>query len=273
MRSSSYKPSDSADALRDSDVFFLAATSHRETFFIQRACQTQMLLPVTANSEPWPRTARRDPSAGSWQRWENGGDESEYHVDWVVGSGNHASDYLVDIGGHLFQSPVAYYKSRQSYDFAPGYEHQSDPDFTRPVRHECVLCHSGTALHVSETLNEYRSPVFPATAEAITCKRSFSWTKCAKTSRLTPPNSPSRQRCCLLPINPRRQPHILDAFDKSNPRGPVATGFGSHVLEVRVAESRRIFQTIAQHAVHANVRQPDQGARLKRGKRNHNRDA
>ncbi len=109
--------------------------------------------------------------AGSWQRWENGGDQSEYRVDWVVGSGNHASGYLVDIGGHLFQSPVAYYKSRQSYDLAPGYENQPDPDFTRPVRDECVLCHSGTALHISETLNEYRSPVFPATAEAITCKR------------------------------------------------------------------------------------------------------
>src|ERR1700690_717151 len=109
--------------------------------------------------------------SGYWQRWENGGDRSEYHIDWVVGSGNHASGYLVDIGGHLFQSPVAFYKSRQSYDLAPGYENQPDPDFTRPVRDECVLCHSGTALHVSETLNEYRFPVFPATAEAITCKR------------------------------------------------------------------------------------------------------
>jgi photosynthetic reaction center cytochrome c subunit len=108
---------------------------------------------------------------GYWQRWENGGDQSEYHIDWVVGSGNHASGYLVDIGNHLFQSPVAYYKSRQAYDLAPGYENQRDPDFTRPVREECILCHSGTALHVSETLNEYRSPIFPARAEAINCKR------------------------------------------------------------------------------------------------------
>src|SRR5271163_1405687 len=87
--------------------------------------------------------------AGYWQRWENAGDQSEYRIDWVVGSGNHASGYLVDIGGHLFQSPVAYYKSRQSYDLAPGYENQPDPDFTRPIREECVLCHSGNALHVS----------------------------------------------------------------------------------------------------------------------------
>jgi photosynthetic reaction center cytochrome c subunit len=109
--------------------------------------------------------------AGYWQRWENGGDQSEYRIDWVVGSGNHASGYLVDVGGHLFQSPVAYYKSRQSYDLAPGYENQPDPDFTRPIRDECVLCHSGNALHVSDTLNEYRSPIFPASEEAITCER------------------------------------------------------------------------------------------------------
>jgi photosynthetic reaction center cytochrome c subunit len=108
---------------------------------------------------------------GYWQRWENGGDQSEYRIDWVVGSGNHASGYLVDIGGHLFQSPVAYYKSRQSYDLAPGYENQPDPDFTRPIREECVLCHSGTALHVAGTLNQYRSPAFPASEEAITCAR------------------------------------------------------------------------------------------------------
>lgn len=106
---------------------------------------------------------------GSWQRWENGSDRNEYHIRYVVGSGNHASGYFVVIGGHLFQSPVAFYKSRQSYDLAPGYEHQPDPDFTRPVSEECVLCHSGTSLHVAGTLNEYRSPVFPA--EGITCER------------------------------------------------------------------------------------------------------
>jgi photosynthetic reaction center cytochrome c subunit len=107
--------------------------------------------------------------AGFFQTWENGGDRSEYRVDYVIGSGQHASGYLVDIGGHLFQSPVAYYKSRKAYDLAPGYENQPDPDFTRPVAEECVLCHSGTALHVPGTLNEYRTPVFAA--EGITCER------------------------------------------------------------------------------------------------------
>ncbi len=111
----------------------------------------------------------RSSATGYWQRWENGNDSSDYRVDYVVGSGNHASGYLVDIGGHLFQSPVAFYTRRQSYDLAPGYENVPDPDFTRPVSEECVLCHSGTALHISGTMNQYRSPIFPE--EAITCER------------------------------------------------------------------------------------------------------
>src|ERR1700677_935565 len=90
---------------------------------------------------------------GSWQRLENGGENATYRIDYVIGSGNHASGYLADMGGDLFQSPVAYYKSRHAYDLAPGYENLPDPDFTRPVQEGCVLCHSGTALHVSGTLS------------------------------------------------------------------------------------------------------------------------
>jgi len=56
---------------------------------------------------------------GSWQRLETGGVISNFQIDYVIGSGNHASGYLVDIAGHLFQSPIAFYKSRSSYDLAP----------------------------------------------------------------------------------------------------------------------------------------------------------
>jgi|HubBroStandDraft_4_1064222.scaffolds.fasta_scaffold12993_1 photosynthetic reaction center cytochrome c subunit len=106
---------------------------------------------------------------GSWQRLETAGDTSKYHIDYVIGSGNHASGYLIDIAGHLFQSPIAFYKSRNAYDLAPGYEKMQDPDFTRPVAEGCVFCHAGSAIHVSGTDNVYRSPVFPA--EGITCER------------------------------------------------------------------------------------------------------
>ncbi|MGH9510732.1 MAG: c-type cytochrome [Terriglobales bacterium] len=106
---------------------------------------------------------------GFWQRLQAGGEENNYHIDYVIGSGNHASGYLVDIAGHLFQSPVAFYKRRNAYDLAPGYENIKDPDFTRPVAEGCVFCHSGTELHVTGTENQYRSPVFPV--EAISCER------------------------------------------------------------------------------------------------------
>jgi len=108
-------------------------------------------------------------SNGYWQSLESGGQVTNYRIDYVIGSGNHASGYLLDLANHLFQSPIAYYKSRQAYDLAPGYEGLANPDFTRPVGEGCLFCHSGNALHVAGTSNEYRSP--PFSAEAITCER------------------------------------------------------------------------------------------------------
>jgi photosynthetic reaction center cytochrome c subunit len=111
----------------------------------------------------------RSSASGYWQSLTSAGDETNYRIDYVIGSGNHASGYLLDLGGHLFQSPVAYYKSHGAYDLAPGYENLPNPDFTRPVSEGCLFCHAGTALHIAGTSNGYRSP--PFSAEAITCER------------------------------------------------------------------------------------------------------
>jgi tetratricopeptide (TPR) repeat protein len=97
-------------------------------------------------------------------------DDSETHrVAFVVGSGKHAFGYLIQIADHLFQSPLSYYTRAQRWDVAPGYEESLEPDFSRPVTPECLLCHSGKALPRPDTLNSYASPVF--TAEAIGCER------------------------------------------------------------------------------------------------------
>lgn len=106
---------------------------------------------------------------GLWQRREREGEVSEYRVAYVIGSGNHASGYLVRIGDHLFQSPICYYPRLQRYDLAPGYEENRAPDFVRAVTEECLLCHSGKPLHIAGTLNEYQSPAFAQ--EAISCQR------------------------------------------------------------------------------------------------------
>ncbi len=104
---------------------------------------------------------------GTWQRMEHAGDTSEYRVDYVIGSGKHASGYLVRIGTHLFQSPIGYYTARHAYDMAPGYEQLADADFTRPITEECLLCHSGKPLPIAGTANGYESPAFSGRGDLV----------------------------------------------------------------------------------------------------------
>ena len=108
-------------------------------------------------------------AGGLLQRMESDGQTSEYRAAYVIGSGRHASGYLIQVGAHLFQSPVCYYTKRRAYDLAPGYERITAPDFTRPVGEQCLLCHSGRPLHVAGTPNRYAPPVFAA--EGISCDR------------------------------------------------------------------------------------------------------
>jgi tetratricopeptide (TPR) repeat protein len=106
---------------------------------------------------------------GSLQRLESHDTTQSFHVDYVIGSGEHASGYLIDLGGHLFQSPVAYYRSRSAYDLAPGFENKPDPDFTRPVTEGCVFCHAGSNTYLEGSVNAYKPKVFPHLA--ISCDR------------------------------------------------------------------------------------------------------
>jgi len=100
---------------------------------------------------------------------ERFGGSAEYRVAYALGSGNHATSYLIQVRDHLFQSPVCYFTARGTYDLCPGYDQTAEPDFTRPVGEECVLCHSGQPQHVSGTANQYGQPVF--LEDAISCER------------------------------------------------------------------------------------------------------
>jgi hypothetical protein len=95
--------------------------------------------PAGEVSLPTAKISATNRRYGYHQTLEASGQSQDYKVDYVIGSGNHASGYLISLGGHLFQSPIAYYRSRQSYDVAPGYEGISHPDFTRPVGEACCL--------------------------------------------------------------------------------------------------------------------------------------
>src|SRR5262245_4927945 len=79
------------------------------------------------------RFAIRSNGSNMWQHLERDGLEAEYKVEFVIGSGNHAFGYLIQIKDYLFQSPVSFYSKRAAWDVAPGYERDHQPDFTRPV--------------------------------------------------------------------------------------------------------------------------------------------
>ena len=108
-------------------------------------------------------------ASGMRQHIERNGFKAEYDVAYVIGSGNNAFGYLTQIGGYLFQSPISYYSKRALWGMAPGYERDREPDFTRPVTLECLLCHSGRPLPVGGTLNRYQPQ--PFAEEAISCDR------------------------------------------------------------------------------------------------------
>ena len=111
----------------------------------------------------------RDEGGEVRQTLERPGLKESLGVEYAIGSGSHAVGYLVRVGDHLFQSPVAYYTRRGEWDMAPGYEDTRDPDFSRPVTVECLACHSGRALTKPETLNSYQAPFFAP--QAIDCER------------------------------------------------------------------------------------------------------
>ncbi|MGO8789200.1 MAG: multiheme c-type cytochrome [Terriglobia bacterium] len=102
------------------------------------------------------------------QRVERGESTEEYQATYAIGSGLHAVGYLIGLGDHLFQSPFCYYPKR-GWGLAPGYETQSNPDFSRPVTPACLFCHSGLARPNPGTLNSYQNP--PSQAEGISCER------------------------------------------------------------------------------------------------------
>lgn len=106
--------------------------------------------------------------SGMVQRIVRGGATGEYKIPYALGSGTHAFAYLIELDGHLFQSPLGYFAGR-GWGMSPGFENDHAPDFYRPVTRDCLFCHSGRARPVVDTFNSYGDP--PIEAEGITCER------------------------------------------------------------------------------------------------------
>lgn len=74
---------------------------------------------------------------------EERGLSADYPISYAVGFGSVGRSYLIELGGHFFQSPAAFYTKRSEWDSSPGYETERILDFTRPITSDCLVCHAG----------------------------------------------------------------------------------------------------------------------------------
>src|SRR5262249_21914037 len=96
--------------------------------------------------------------------------EVEAEVRYALGSGTRGITYLIERGGFLFQSPIAWFAQQVRWAISPGYgESVTEPNFGRPMAPTCLSCHANRFRPVEGTLNRYEAPIFEG--HAIGCER------------------------------------------------------------------------------------------------------
>ena len=92
---------------------------------------------------------------------EERGIMADYPIAYFVGAGNVGRSYLIDLNGHLFQSPASYYTKQRRWDVSPGYEQELVLDFNRPITSDCLFCHAGAGV----------APEGPVPLHPLSCER------------------------------------------------------------------------------------------------------
>ena len=109
-------------------------------------------------------------------------------LTFFIGSRRMGRSFAFEYKQHLYQAPVGYYANRQAWDLAPGYEHDSAPDFTRPITRDCLYCHATRATLEPGAVNRYREIV-----HGIQCARCHGEST-DHTKLVNPRKLPDRQR-------------------------------------------------------------------------------
>jgi len=69
--------------------------------------------------------------------------EFERRVDWIVGSGKHARNYLYQTeAGEMYQLPVAWYPQERRWAMAPNFDAPDHEGVHHAVTRECMFCHN-----------------------------------------------------------------------------------------------------------------------------------
>ncbi|HVK11829.1 MAG TPA: tetratricopeptide repeat protein [Gemmataceae bacterium] len=87
-------------------------------------------------------------------------------VAFAIGSGARGRSYVVNLDGHLFQSPVSWFSESGRWGLSPGFGRAHLGGL--PVEPGCLFCHSNGANPVEGTVNRYHRP---AETAAVGCER------------------------------------------------------------------------------------------------------
>lgn len=136
------------------------ATCHpRQDQSYRLTAHSRALSIVDPANEPPDATLKHEPSGRSYRIYrkegrlwheetllgEDGGllSRIELPVRYLIGSGQASRTYLFEVDGFLHESPLTWYASTGRWGLSPGYDFPQHWSFERPVRIDCLICHSG----------------------------------------------------------------------------------------------------------------------------------
>ncbi|MBV8906389.1 MAG: hypothetical protein JOZ22_22345, partial [Acidobacteriia bacterium] len=92
-----------------------------------------------------------DANGGVRHRLEERGLTADYPIAYSIGYGIVGRSFMVDLNGHLFQSPASFYVAH-GWDVSPGYQDARMLDFDRAPAADCWVCHAGSVQQTSHSV-------------------------------------------------------------------------------------------------------------------------
>ena len=124
-------------------------------------------------------------------------------IAFAVGSGQQGQSFLVNRDGRLFQSPISWFVSAQSWNLSPGFT-QHHQHFNRTITESCLFCHCNEAHGKADTVNEFEPKSLRL--QPIGCERCHGPGALHVAAQENSAGEDSRDRTI---VNPRRLPPQL----------------------------------------------------------------
>jgi hypothetical protein len=82
-----------------------------------------------------------------------------HEISWLLGAAANGMGAVVRRGNYLFEAPLSFYSSTQSWALSPGYQY-GDYGFNRPILPACINCHSGRPRPAPSGNGRFLDPPF-----------------------------------------------------------------------------------------------------------------